>query len=188
MIKSIRRIVASVILSGFVIAFPSVVQAQKGKAGGGGSSAKTAVTAIVKEFEEAYKRKDANTMITKLMAPTQEKGKIQQRGEWLKGNGPGDAPNTAPPLFKSNRGSFVPSKYVIASATPQSADKWQVVVKEDGTYKDEDGKYKVSRTRYVTVTKAKNKWLIADYVMKENPTNYGFFVDDISDKMTPIGK
>jgi hypothetical protein len=158
------------------------VEAQKG----GGD--KAAVMAAVKKFEEAYKRKDANMMITKLMAPTQDKVKIQQRGEWLKGNGPGDAPNTAPPLFKSNRGSFVPSKYVISSATPQSKDKWQVVVKEDGTYKDEDGKYKVSRTRHVTVTKAGGKWLIADYVMKENPTNYGFFVDDISDKMTPIGQ
>ena len=123
--------IASVVLSGLILAAPCMVQAQKG-GGGGGGSAKAAVTAIVKQFEEAYKRKDANTMITKLMAPTQEKGKIQQRGEWLKGNGPGDAPNTAPPLFKSNRGSFVPSKYVIASATPQSADKWQVVVKEDG--------------------------------------------------------
>ena len=180
-----NRTLAAIGFSGLVITVPFAVQAQRGGAGG---SAKAAVTATVKQFEEAYKRKDANTMITKLMAPTQDKGKIQQRGEWLKGNGPGDAPNTAPPLFKSNRGSFVPSKYVIASAMPQGADKWQVVVKEDGTYKDEDGKYKVSRTRYVTVTKAKNKWLIADYVMKENPTNYGFFVDDISDKLTPIGK
>ena len=177
------RIVAAFVIGGFCAAMPSMVQAQKG-----GGSAKAEVTAAVKQFEEAYKRKDAKTMILKLMAPTQDKGKIQQRGEWLKGNGPGDAPNTAPPLFTSNRGSFVPSKYVIASATPQSADKWTVVVKEDGTYRDEDGKYKVSRTRHVTVIKYKNKWLISDYVMKENPTNYGFFVDDISDKMIPLGK
>lgn len=158
--------------------------AQKKAPAAGG---KAAVLAVVKRFEDAYKRKDGKTMLLTLMAPTGDKVKIQQRYEWLRGHGPGDAPNTAPTLFVSSRGSFVPVKYAVASVAPAGGGKWTVIVKEDGTYRDEDGKYRVSRTRHFDVVQVKGKWYVGDYYLKQNRENYGFPVDDISDKMEPLG-
>jgi len=38
------------------------------------------------------------------------------------------------------------------------------------------------------MTLTKGKWYVMDYFLKENPEDYGFWVDDIVDHMTKVGK
>lgn len=147
---------------------------------------KQAVLNTVRAFETAYMKKNKTEMLMKLMAPTKDPVKVQQRYEWLRGHGPGDAPNTAPILFQSARGSFVPTRYKVSSSTKTSPTSWTVVVNEEGRSYDEDGKYIVQRKRYFKIVKVGKKWMVGDYYLRENPTNYGFPVDDISDKMKKI--
>lgn len=151
------------------------------------SGDKQAVLSTVRAFENAYMKKNKRQMLMVLMAPTKDLVKIQQRYEWLRGHGPGDAPNTAPILFQSARGSFVPTRYTISSSKPTDAKTWTVVVNEEGKSYDEDGKYLVQRKRFFKIVKVGKKWMVGDYYLKENPTNYGFPVDDISDKLQKIG-
>ncbi|MCS6775453.1 MAG: hypothetical protein NZ557_02810 [Chthonomonadaceae bacterium] len=151
-------------------------------------SERAMVLEVVREFENAYMKKQKRRMLMELMAPTKDPVKIQQRYEWLRGHGPGDAPNTAPVLFQSARGSFVPYRYNVVSAVRQSPAQWTVVVNEEGTSFDEDGRYRVMRRRHFKIVKVGKKWMVGDYYLQQNPTNYGFPVDDICDRMQPLGK
>lgn len=153
-------------------------------------NAKAAALAVVNQFEQAYKRKDKQIMLMKLMVPTTDALTLEKRYKWYRGYGPNDLPGSKQTLvlFESSHGSFVPSKYTVSSALPEEGGRWRVVVKEEGTYRDEDGRYKVNRIRHFKVTQFKGKWYIADYFLKENPEDYGFYCDDIVDKMTPLGK
>lgn len=150
--------------------------------------AKGSALAAVDRFEQAYKKKDKQTMLMKLMTPTQDAGTLEKRYQWLRGYGPKDDPGSKHPpiLFESSRGSFVPTSYAVVSSAPAGSNKWQVVVRENGTYRDEDGRYKVLRQRIYTMQNVGGKWYVADYVLKENPEDYGFWVDDIIDKMTKL--
>ena len=60
-----------------------------------------------------------------------------------------------------------------------------MTVDEKGTYTDEDGKYKVERTRHIACRKVGGKWYIEDYPAPSED-DLGFGVDDIRDKMTKI--
>ncbi len=149
---------------------------------------KAAAIAVVNQFEAAYARRDKKTMLLKLMVPVPgtDRLTLQKRGEWYAGHGPGDAPGTAPALFASARGSFVPTKYAITQVKPGEGGRFDVMVREEGTYRDEDGRYKVSRVRLVKTTTYKGKAYIMDYVLPSNQENYGFYVDDVSDTMTKL--
>jgi hypothetical protein len=48
--------------------------------------------------------------------------------------------------------------------------------------------YRVSRKRHFQIVKVGKKWMVGDYYLLQNRENYGFPVDDISDKMQVIGK
>ena len=146
--------------------------------------------AVVAQFERAYAASDKRTMLFKLMAPTQDANAIEKRYQWFRGYGPKDMPGTRHPpiLFESSKGSFVPSSYVISSSGPAGPDEWSTVVREQGTYQDEDGRYRVNRLRHFKLTRTGGKWYVADYYLQENPEDYGFWVDDIVDKLTPIGR
>lgn len=157
-------------------------------AGARGASDKAAVLAVVSQFEQAYKHKDKQTMLLKLMVPTTDLGALEKRDQWLRGYGPRDMPGTRHPpiLFETSKGSFVPSDYTVSSSAPLDSGHWDVTVKENGTYKDEDGRWKVTRVRHFKLTHYKGKWYVMDYVLAENPEDLGFYVDDISDKMTKL--
>ena len=144
---------------------------------------------VVRQFEAAYMRKDKQTMIMRLMAPTTDADTIEKRYQWFRGYGPRDMPGSKHPpiLFESSHGSFVPAAYTIVSSSC-SATKATVVVKEHGIYRDEDGGYRVERNRTFKLVQARGRWWVLDYVFLENPETYGFYVDDISDKMTHFGK
>lgn len=148
---------------------------------------RAAVLNTVREFETAYMKKQKGKMLMQMMAPTKDPVKIQQRYEWLRGNGPGDAPNTAPILFQSARGSFVPSRYNVLTAIKESPSQWKVIVNEEGKSYDEDGKYTVIRKRHFKIVQVGKKWMVGDYYLLQNATNYGFPVDDISDKLQKLG-
>lgn len=162
-------------------------QKHKGSAKGGGE--KAAVLSAVEKFEKAYQKQDKKAMLMKLMVPTTDAGTLEKRYQWLRGYGPKDlAGSKHPPiLFETSKGSFVPSEYKVTSSAPSNGS-WNVGVEEKGSYKDEDGKYKVTRKRLVKVTKYKGSWYISDYVLRENPEDYGFYCDDIIDTMKPVGK
>jgi len=163
---------------------------QKNKASSQASGGKSAAVAVIKQFEEAYKRKDKKTMILKLMIPTTDADVLEKRYQWLRGYGPHDLPGSVHPpiLFETSQGSFVPTKYAIVSMSPGGSGGWNATVSEEGTYRDEDGKYRVSRLRQFKIAPYKGKYYVASYVLKENPDDYGFRVDDISDKMVSLGK
>jgi hypothetical protein len=162
-------------------------------AGQGGE--KAAVLATVRAFETAYMQKNKQRMLMALMAPTKDAVKVQQRYEWLRGHGPGDAPNTAPVLFQSARGSFVPTRYTILTAIKESPTQWKVIVSEEGRSFDQDEiggvmkttKYRVIRKRHFQIVKVGKKWMVGDYYLLQNRENYGFPVDDIADKMQALG-
>ncbi len=160
---------------------------RKSPAAGG---TRSAVIAVVNQFEQAYAHKDKKTMIMKLMVPTEDAGALEKRYQWLRGYGPKDMPGSVHPpiLFESSKGSFLPTHFAVTAASPTDSNHWNVTVREEGTYHDEDGKYRVNRVRRFTTTKFKGKWYVGDYVLMENTEDYGFFVDDIADKMTPLGK
>lgn len=151
---------------------------------------RAAVLAVVDQFEKAYRRKDKKTMLFKLMLPTDNAMAMEKRYQWWRGYGPKDMPGSRHPpiLFETSKGSFVPAAYKVLEAASTSGGSWSVAVREEGTYRDEDGRYKVSRMRHFTISPQKGKWYVRDYVLKENPEDYGFWVDDIVDKMTPLGK
>ncbi len=148
-------------------------------------STKAAVLNVVSKFEAAYKVKDKKTMIFALMVPTKEAEALEKRYQWFRGYGPTDMPGSRHPpiLFETSKGSFVPSSYYVTTVTPDEPNTWKVNIHEHGTYHDEDGRYDVQRLRQMTVMKYNGKYYVSDYVMMDNPTDYGFYVDDISDKM-----
>lgn len=174
-----------------VIGLPRIQESNQEPPGSGrviAGNNRGAVDGIVSQFERAYMRQDKNTMLMKLMIPTNDANALEKRYQWLRGYGPKDMPGTVHPpiLFKTTKGSFVPQQYSLLKENPIDATHWSAVVKEIGTYHDEDGRYKVTRTRNFKVTKYKGKWYVEDYYLKENPEDYGFPVDDIVDKMTKI--
>jgi hypothetical protein len=146
--------------------------------------------ATVAAFEAAYHAKDKKTMIFKLMAPTQDAEALEKRYQWFRGYGPKDMPGTRHPpiLFESSKGSFVPLSYQVSSSASVDPDHWTATVKEQGIYHDEDGNWTVIRLRDYKLKRVAGKWYVADYVLRENPEDYGFWVDDIVDKMTHVGK
>ncbi len=154
------------------------------------SGPRAAVLLVVDQFEKAYQRKDKKTMLFKLMVPTTDQEAIEKRYQWWRGYGPHDMPGSKHPpiLFETSQGSFVPTKYRVSEAVPGEKGRWNVTVHEDGTYHDEDGGYKVARIRHFVITPYKGKWYVMDYVLEENPEDYGFRVDDIIDKMVHTGK
>src|SRR5579871_1167680 len=128
-----------------------------------------AVAAVVSGFERAYMNKDKKIMILKLMVPTSDADTLEKRYQWLRGYGPHDMPGTVHPpiLFKTTKGSFVPTRYSILEETPIDKTHWIAKVQEKGTYHDEDGSYHVNRTRYFKVVKYTNgKWYVADYYVQ----------------------
>src|SRR5215472_11905494 len=102
-----------------------------------------AVAAVVSGFERAYMNKDKRTMLMKLMVPTSDDDAMEKRYQWLRGYGPKDMPGTVHPpiLFKTTKGSFVPTRYSILDETPIDKTHWTAKVQEKGTYHDEDGSY-----------------------------------------------
>jgi len=195
-----RKTLAAALLSSVVVAAsafagPAHTVSAKRKAHSPGHQAaknvggpRAAVLKVVDDFEKAYQRKDKQTMIMKLMVPTQDAWALEKRYQWLRGYGPHDMPGTKhqPILFETSRGSFVPTAYKVLTAEPTQPGQWHVAVQEQGTYKDEDGRYKVIRVRQFKITQHNGKWYVLDYVLKENPEDYGFWVDDIIDKMTKL--
>lgn len=149
-----------------------------------------AVTAVVSQFELAYMRKNKQDMLMHLMVPSNDAETQEKRFQWLRGYGPHDLPGSVHPpiLFKTSKGSFVPTAYSVLSVDPVDANTWQATVRETGTYHDEDGEWKVTRVRQFKIVKYNGKWFVGDYYLQANPEDYGFYVDDISDKMTKIGK
>lgn len=152
-----------------------------------GGSAKAQVTVLVAAFEKAYQRKDKQTMIKKLMTPNPDDLMVEKRYQWLQGYGPKDMPGSKHPpiLFERPRGTFVPTAYLLTSVTPGDATHCAATVQEKGTYTDEDGKYKVERTRHIACRKVGGKWYIEDYPAPSED-DLGFGVDDIRDKMTKM--
>jgi hypothetical protein len=151
---------------------------------------RAAILAVVAQFEQAYQHRDKKAMLFKLMVPTTDEPTLEKRFQWFRGYGPHDMPGSAHPpiLFETSKGSFVPSSYKVSAVAPAERGRWNVTVHEQGTYHDEDGRYKVSRIRRFTITMYKGKWYVMDYVLQENPEDYGFYVDDIIDKMIHVGK
>ena len=152
-----------------------------------GGSAKVEVTTLVAQFEKAYQRKDKVTMIKKLMTPNPDDLMVEKRYQWLQGYGPKDMPGSKHPpiLFERPRGTFVPTAYTLRALTPGDATHYEASVTENGTYTDEDGKYKVERIRKIKCRKVGAKWYIEDYPAPSDD-DLGFGVDDIQDKMTKI--
>lgn len=158
----------------------------KSSAKGGSSSAGAgSALAVVDAFEKAYQRKDKNTMILKLMTPTKEVGLLNKRYQWLRGYGVDEKPSAVRPpiLFTTAPGSYVPTTYKVVSSGANSSQEYSVTVKEKGGCREEGVNYSVERVRRFKIVKMNGKWLVSDYVNPTNTEEYGFFVDDISDKM-----
>jgi hypothetical protein len=151
-------------------------------------SAKAGITGIVDAFEAAYAHKDKKLMLMRLMAPTKDDGALEKRYQWLRGYGPHDMPGTKHPpiLFETSKGSFVPTSFKITSMTVSGPRSGTAYVEEKGTYRDEDGKYRVTRKRLFRLAQIGGKWYVSDYVIESNQEDYGFYVDDIADKMTKL--
>jgi len=159
---------------------------QHRRSSAGAGSGKTGVLATVDAFEQAYKRKDKKAMIFELMVPTKDAESLEKRYQWFRGFGPKDMPGTKHPpiLFETSKGSFVPTGYAVGAIKRADSTHWTVTVREQGTYRDEDGRYTVKRVRTFKIVQYNHKWFVADYVLADNPEDYGFWVDDILDKMT----
>lgn len=164
-------------------------QRARHRRGGSPQAGGSGALAVVRQFEDAYKRKDKKTLIMKLMVPTNENNALEKRYQWLRGYGPHDMPGSVHPpiLFQTWQGSFVPTNYKVVSSNPEGG-RIHVVVEETGTYHDEDGRWKVVRKRHFKLTQLKGRWWVADYYNAQNAEDYGFWVDDIADKMTKLGK
>lgn len=149
---------------------------------------KAGITGIVTRFETAYEHKDKKRMLMVLMAPTKDDNALEKRYQWLRGYGPHDMPGTKHPpiLFETSKGSFVPSSYKIKSISVSGPKSGTATVEETGTYKDEDGKYRVTRERLFRLVQIGGSWYVSDYVLTSNQEDYGFYVDDIADKMTKL--
>ncbi len=154
--------------------------ASKSSSAGAGSA-----LAVVDAFEKAYQRKDKNTMLLKLMTPTKDTGTLNKRYQWLRGYGVDELPSAVRPpiLFTTALGSYVPTAYKVVSSSAVSAQEYSVTVKENGGCREEGVNYKVERTRRFKLLKLNGKWFVSDYVNPTNTEEYGFYVDDISDKM-----
>jgi hypothetical protein len=181
MIDNIGRMKQCALIGIALVACAGGAGARQGKGG-----ARAGITAIVIRFETAYEHKERQTLLMKLMNPTQDAETLEKRYQWLRGYGPKDMPGTKHPpiLFETSKGSFVPTSYVIKSISVSDPTHGAATVEEKGTYRDEDGKYKVIRTRQFKLVAIKGKWYVADYVLASNTEDYGFYVDDIADKMT----
>lgn len=158
----------------------------KSSAKGGSSSAGAgSALAVVDAFEKAYQRKDKNTMILKLMTPTKDVGILNKRYQWYRGYGVDEKPSAVRPpiLFTTAPGSYVPTTYKVVSSGANSSQEYSVTVKEKGGCREEGVNYSVERVRRFKIVKMNGKWLVSDYVNPTNTEEYGFFVDDISDKM-----
>jgi hypothetical protein len=181
MITSIRRPMGHALifitLAAGTLSIGQFAQAQGARAG---------ITGAVTRFETAYEHKDKKALLMKLMVPTQDAEAVEKRYQWLRGYGPKDMPGTKHPpiLFETAKGSFVPTSYTIKSISVSDPTHGTATVEERGTYRDEDGKYKVIRSRVFKLAAVKGTWYVADYVIPSNTEDYGFYVDDISDKMT----
>jgi hypothetical protein len=143
------------------------------------------VLATIDAFEKAYQRKDKNTMLLKLMYPTTDKNLLNKRYQWLRGYGVDEVPaaNRPPILFITAAGSYVPKTYKVISANPTSSANWTAVVEETGSCQEEGKRFSVKRRRTVTLAGMNGKWYIDNYFNPENPDEYGFWVDDITDEM-----
>ena len=186
--RSVVRMAAAVTVI-FIMTNPAGAQARHKRAKKAHvDTTKTAVLSVVSRFEAAYKRKDKQAMIMKMMVPSKDAETLEKRYQWLRGYGPTDMPGSRHPpiLFESSRGSFVPDSYYITTVTPDQPNTWKVNIHEHGIYRDEDGRWDVKRIRQMTVMKYDGKYYVFDYVLMENPTDYGFFVDDITDKMIKL--
>ncbi len=146
---------------------------------------KKACLAVVDAWEKAYMRKDANYLINTLMVPTTDFAILEKRYQWLRGYGPKDLPGSVHPpiLFKTSKGSFVPTSYKLLGTQKLDDTHYDIAVQELGTYRDEDGLFKVDRNRHVKLTLSRGKWWVMDYYLADNADDYGFFVDDIRDKV-----
>jgi hypothetical protein len=185
--RLMRGIVAAMMLTAVnsgVCASAGQAQRPRGYALTGGNLAH--VTHEVDVWERAYQRRDKQTMINKLLAPTTDAGTIEKRFQWLRGYGPHDMPGTVHPpiLFDNRKGSFHPTQYALMKTTKIGPNLWDNTVQETGSYHDEDGAYRVTRVRHIKVVKSGSNWYVQDYYLAENPEDYGFYVDDIQDKMT----
>jgi hypothetical protein len=163
---------------------PPVSKATPAAPTAGGTKGK--VLAAVDAFEKAYQRKDKTTMLTKMMYPTKDKNILNKRYQWLRGYGVDEIPGMVRPpiLFTTAPGSYVPTSYKVVKAEPIDAGNWLVVVSEKGSCQEEGKKYAVERVRHITLYLLYGKWYINNYYNTENPDEYGFWVDDIKDKMT----
>lgn len=177
-------LVASAVLA---ISNPLAAQ-RKSRTASAKSDPRAQALAVVDQFEKAYQRKDSTTMILRLMVPSTDNAVLEKRYQWLRGYGPNDPPKGKRPpiLFQTSHGSFVPTKYSVLSSRPLEKGRYEFVVREEGTYRDEDGRYRVVRVRNIKLTFFKGKWYIMDYQLPSNTETYGFYVDDITDQMTKI--
>jgi hypothetical protein len=190
-IRLCAALLAAVVATTPALAMKPPAKKKAPKAAAGKEAATRAtVLAVVNRFEAAYKNRDKETLLLKLMVPvpTTDMATLEKRYQWLRGYGPNDLPGSAHPpiLFDLRKGSFAPDSYKVLASAPIDAMHYAVTVREEGTYQDEDGHYKVMRVRHFKMTDYKGKWYVMDYYMQENPEDYGFFVDDITDKMTRI--
>ena len=146
------------------------------------------VAAVIDAFEKAYQKKDKATMLLKLMYPTTDKNIINKRMQWLRGYGIDEVPAAVRPpiLFTTAPGSFVPTTYKLVSANPVDGTNWSAIVEEKGGCREESKRFSVERKRNVTLLQMKGKWYINNYYNQINPDEYGFWVDDITDKMVQI--
>lgn len=152
------------------------------------SGTKGKVLAVIDAFEKAYQRKDKNTMLTKLVYPTTDKNILNKRYQWIRGYGVDEVPAAVRPpiLFTTAPGSFVPKSYKVISVNAIDGANWGAVVEEKGSCQEEGKRFSVERKRNVTVTQMNGKWYINNYYNKENPDEFGFWVDDITDKMVQV--
>lgn len=164
--------------------------AAKAVAGSPKTPGRAGALSVARQFEEAYRKKDKKQMILGLMLPTTDAESLEKRYQWLRGYGPTDPPGGRRPpiLFETSRGSFVPTKYQIASDASDGPNRWKVIAREEGSYRDEDGTYRIVRTRHILLSFTKGRWWVRDYINTANTEDYGFYVDDIADKMTHLGK
>lgn len=190
-------ILGAVVLMGLTLLTPAPVDAQRHKRGRSQKPTKAVtkpsgtrgqVIAVLAAFEQAYSRKDKATMLTKLMYPTKDKNMINKRMQWFRGYGIDEVPAAVRPpiLFTTAPGSFVPAVYTLISANPIDGANWGAVVEEQGTCREEGKRFSVKRRRNVTLTQMGGKWYINNYYNTQNPDEFGFWVDDITDKMIEI--
>ena len=177
-------------LCGIVFASPAQAQHRKSKAKAKATTAQAQNLSLVAAFEQAYQKKQKDRMLNALMVPTTDDATLEKRYQWLRGYGPKDdlGSKHQPILFEGSRGSFVPTAYKVVKTNKLDASHYDIAVHESGRYKDEDGLWAVERDRHIKTTLTKGKWYVMDYYQEDNADDYGFFVDDMRDKMTKLTK